>query len=310
VHRDLKPSNLFRAKRPDGSSIVKVLDFGISKAASSADLSLTKSAATVGSPLYMSPEQLRSSRDVDARTDVWSLGVILYELVSGERPFAGESVTALTANVLEEQPAGIRTLQANVPDELEAAIGRCLEKDRRNRFADVGELARCLGPLATEAGALSARRAEKILRAILPTTPAAIAARTGAEPLTSTESPWTPESALLAPPRSRAGRAAVVGIVLVAAGGVGWILASPRPPATEGASPAPSGPPALVQPLEPSSASPVSTSAPEPAASGSASASARTARSAPFLKRTPPDVSGRAAGTASAPGNPLEIQIK
>ena len=101
VHRDLKPANLFVAHRPDGTPIIKVLDFGIAKAVSdeSTDFSLTKTSVVLGSPGYMSPEQLRSSRDVDLRTDIWSIGVILFELITGKRPFNAQSITELAIRV-------------------------------------------------------------------------------------------------------------------------------------------------------------------------------------------------------------------
>src|SRR5687767_14114561 len=102
VHRDLKPSNLFLARREDGSEIVKVLDFGISKLAQRDDdgaVRITKTRSILGSPLYMSPEQLRASRDVDGRTDIWSLGIIVYELICGQTPFVGNTVAEIGAQV-------------------------------------------------------------------------------------------------------------------------------------------------------------------------------------------------------------------
>ncbi|MBM4363359.1 MAG: serine/threonine protein kinase, partial [Deltaproteobacteria bacterium] len=113
VHRDLKPANLFLTKRADGSAQVKVLDFGISKAGvssdSGADQSLTKTSAMMGSPLYMSPEQMRSARSVDARSDLWSLGAILFELMAGRPPFSGESLPELLARVLTDPAPALKS---------------------------------------------------------------------------------------------------------------------------------------------------------------------------------------------------------
>ena len=103
VHRDIKPANLFVIRRPDGELSVKVLDFGISKIpatiASTTDLSMTKTNAALGTPLYMSPEQMYSARRVDPRSVIWSLGVVLYELVSGQVPFEGPTITDICAAV-------------------------------------------------------------------------------------------------------------------------------------------------------------------------------------------------------------------
>src|SRR5262245_32036403 len=106
VHRDLKPANLFLAKLPNGRSLVKVLDFGIAKEAGAVEnKELTTTFSALGSPAYMSPEQLRQAKSVDERTDVWAFGVVLYELLSGRLPFDGDSLTAIAAAISVDQPA-------------------------------------------------------------------------------------------------------------------------------------------------------------------------------------------------------------
>jgi serine/threonine-protein kinase len=147
VHRDLKPANLFLIRRSDGQPLVKVLDFGISKLAdlgSESGMSVTKTGSVMGSPLYMSPEQMRSAKDVDARSDIWALGVILFELLTGRTPFLGTTLTEVTVQVITEPPPPVRSLRPDVPGGLEAVIQRCLEKDRRVRFSNVAEVARAL----------------------------------------------------------------------------------------------------------------------------------------------------------------------
>ncbi|MEO8799785.1 MAG: protein kinase [Polyangiaceae bacterium] len=150
IHRDLKPQNLFVTQRPNGAMLVKVLDFGVSKWFGPAheDMSLTDSSVIVGSPLYMAPEQMRAARNADTRSDIWALGVVLYELISGRVPFDGATVTELCLKVVHDPPAPIIELRPEIPDDLAAIIMRCLEKDPNARFPNVAMLAEALEPFA------------------------------------------------------------------------------------------------------------------------------------------------------------------
>ena len=162
VHRDLKPANLFLIRDPAGAPCVKVLDFGISKIVGD-DLALTRNAVAVGSPLYMAPEQMVSSKDVDSRTDIWSLGVVLYELVTASLPFNEARLDDLYGRVLQAAPPAISTLIATVPAGLEAVILQCLQKERQRRFPNAAELAAALAPFAKERGAALAARVASVL---------------------------------------------------------------------------------------------------------------------------------------------------
>jgi serine/threonine protein kinase len=153
VHRDLKPSNLFLARRPDGSVRVKVLDFGISKVSdhSLTPKSLTSTKAMLGTPFYMSPEQMMRPKQVDARTDVWQLGITLFELLGGAPPFGGETLAELIFAVLNQPLPSLAQARPDVPPGLEQAIARCLERDATRRFSSVAELAAALAPFGTGA---------------------------------------------------------------------------------------------------------------------------------------------------------------
>lgn len=151
VHRDLKPANLFLTRRAEGSALVKVLDFGLSKMTAvegTPEASLTAANVVAGSPHYMSPEQVRSLKHVDARTDVWALGVILYELLTGKPPFDGPTVTAIWAAVVADAPRPLRDFRPDLPPGLETLVLTCLEKDPTHRVASVGHLAVGLAPFA------------------------------------------------------------------------------------------------------------------------------------------------------------------
>jgi serine/threonine-protein kinase len=148
VHRDLKPANLFATTRADGSTCIKVLDFGLAKALfpeeGNADLTLTNT--VLGSPSYMSPEQLRSAKDVDPRSDIWSIGVVLYQLVTGRLPFRGRNATELISQILVETPERPSSIRPGLPHALDALILRCLEKQADARFQSMRELGAALAP--------------------------------------------------------------------------------------------------------------------------------------------------------------------
>jgi serine/threonine-protein kinase len=147
VHRDLKPSNLFLAEQ-GGERRLKVLDFGISKVSGEREAGATDSQAVLGTPRYMSPEQVRSAKHVDPRADVWSLGVILYELVTGVPPFDGPSATAIAAAVVTDTPALPSTLRPGVLAALDGVVMKALAKQASARYEDVQALARALAPIA------------------------------------------------------------------------------------------------------------------------------------------------------------------
>ena len=186
VHRDLKPANLFLTRRPEGSPWIKVLDFGVSKVAwateaggttepssdpkiaiaDTTDASaagLTQTNATLGSPRYMAPEQLRSARDVDTRADVWALGATLFELLTGRAPFVGATTEEIAGAVRSAPMPSLRALRPTVSSGLEAVVARCLRKDPSERWSDVAALSSALAPHGTDEARRSAARVHAIL---------------------------------------------------------------------------------------------------------------------------------------------------
>lgn len=167
IHRDLKPSNLFLSQRPGRPRVVKVLDFGISKLTpvfeASVEDDLTHTEMMLGSPRYMSPEQVQNARGVDARTDLWSLGVILYQLLDGRSPFAGTTMGETLGKVLTHDAPPIRTRRPEVPDGLATVLDRCLQRDRDRRYRNVAELALALAPFGTGAAQGAVQRVTALL---------------------------------------------------------------------------------------------------------------------------------------------------
>lgn len=153
VHRDLKPANLILTTRADGTPLVKVFDFGISKRSGQRKeetTSITKTGVAVGTPSYMAPEQITDFKNVDERADVWSLGAILYEMLGGRQPFEGDTVAAVMSAVASSDPPLLSTLRGDIPEQLEAVVAACLEKEADKRLPDVAALARSLEPFLPE----------------------------------------------------------------------------------------------------------------------------------------------------------------
>jgi serine/threonine-protein kinase len=291
IHRDIKPTNLFLTLNPNGSPCIKVIDFGISKT-NDAEVKLTKEAEILGSPLYMSPEQMDSSRTVDARSDVWALGVTLYELLSGMTPFHAAGIVQVCNRVFQGQPTPLSAFRPDLPAALEAVISRCFEKDRDRRWPNVAELAAALAPFAsTHAGAyvervaavlgmkVEASRATELLPSEPTPAPAsslpmpAVAAVTGG---TFATAPWrraTIDAAHRGSTRAL-GITVVIGLAVLSL--TGWGLARSGRATIEVASP-----PATVQTTPTALAAPTDLAAPSNAPAPPPSAPAPTS-SAPI----------------------------
>ena len=180
VHRDLKPQNMFLTSRPDGSPLVKVLDFGISKNELLSDATRraanTTEGGLLGSPSYMSPEQIRNPKDATARSDIWSLGVILYELLTARMPFEAMSLGGLLAAITRDPPVDIRQHRSDLPAQIATVVMRCLARDPDHRPQDAAELAHALALDA--AGHARAARIAQIVRRFSMQPPALAMAQT------------------------------------------------------------------------------------------------------------------------------------
>jgi serine/threonine-protein kinase len=153
IHRDLKPSNLFLTQLPGAPPVIKVLDFGISKVddaygTGNVSPSITSSRAIIGSPTYMSPEQIQNVKKTDQRADIWSAGVILYELMSGTLPFRGETPGEIFVQIIESQPTPLSRLRPEIPAALAEVVARCLRRNPDERYENVVSLAEALAPYA------------------------------------------------------------------------------------------------------------------------------------------------------------------
>jgi serine/threonine-protein kinase len=306
VHRDLKPSNLFVTTRPDGTSIVKVLDFGISKALLSAGGpgTLTTTSSFVGSPVYSPPEQLVRAHDVDGRADIWSLGTILFEALAGRPPFVGDSVMHVASRIFNDAPTPLAELRPDLPPELREVVMRCLRKLPADRYADVSEFAQALAPFAPS-HSVSAERIARIVASSLP--PSRVAQEAGladtvhdsSRRMASGETPHALVSAHTPPvAASRRWMIVAIGAALAGAALIAMVAVKREP-----GPPAPATP-SIAEPIAAPSAPPVPPSpAPEaPSASVTASLpSASTSASA-----APPHV----ALPVPNRRNPLSVGVK
>ena len=293
VHRDIKPHNLFLTKKANGRPSVKVLDFGISKTLDEqigGDSSLTRTSAVMGSPHYMAPEQMRSARDVDARADVWALGVCLYQLLTGHVPFEAESLLELGGKVLHEPPVPVTNYRQDLAPELVTIVMRCLEKGPTERFKDGGDLASALEQHLMGISALSWAGAHAIAPAALSAPAMITAGQTGNVPAQSyggggTGVSWGQTAGALASRRS---------VVMVAAGsflcvlmlvvGIFRAIRNPSPsPSAVAAAPPSSAVPIAAAPTGafPPAAQPSAPLVPSPAAPSTGSAAAPPSPSTP-----------------------------
>jgi serine/threonine-protein kinase len=152
IHRDIKPDNIFLTLHPDRAHRVpKVLDFGVSKVAGLEALALTRTGAAMGTPMYMSYEQLSGVKDIDVRTDVYAFGVVLYEALTGVPPYAARNLPQLVAKMAHTMPSPARQLRPDIPEALDALIQRAMAKDREQRFGSLDELIAALEPFASPA---------------------------------------------------------------------------------------------------------------------------------------------------------------
>ncbi|MBK9264978.1 MAG: serine/threonine protein kinase [Polyangiaceae bacterium] len=166
IHRDIKPSNLYLCQ--EGTRrVLKVLDFGISKLIDPTNqTNQTQTATTFGTPQYMSPEQVRSAKHVDGRSDIWALGVVLFELLSGRAPFGADTSTATLAAIIADTPEDLRNIRADVPPKLAAAVKKALEKRPEDRFQDIGAFVSAISPFSSKnvSAATLAQVATPVLR--------------------------------------------------------------------------------------------------------------------------------------------------
>ncbi len=342
IHRDLKPENFFLSRRRDGTPHVKLIDFGISKLGTEANSKsgrriVTQENTVLGSPTYMSPEQVRNSKNVDERSDIWSIGVSLYELLTAAEPFGAESIPEIFVNVLTVTPAAPDTIVADIPPDLSAIVMRCMAKDPAARFQNVGALANALSRFSTGKPSSVAptwgdekapdSQSSLVGRLGPQTTPAfkvpgLAAGIAPAEPVASSPAPMSVSATIAETRPAKSGRGLAVAlslgaVVLLSAGGATawWKLRhapsvaaasiNTPPPSVAAAAPPPETAPS-TEPLPPvaSAASSVA-GASSPGPRGSTSATARGGH--PAAPASKPVAAPRAGTTTTAAPKPSAL---
>jgi serine/threonine-protein kinase len=252
VHRDLKPANLFLARRTGRDSIVKVLDFGISKTNDPGPSGLTQTSNVMGSPQYMAPEQMMSSKNVDVRADVWALGVILFELLTGERPFLAETMAEIVYMVTQGNPPRLLDKRPDLPPGLGDAVAKALVRDPAQRTANVAVFAAAIAPFGPPRSEISVERIARVLGTTVPATPEPPAPAPSPAPAASPTSHRLEEEAP-ARPKGRGLVAVGAGALVLVAAVVAWRALSRSEAGREG----PSTPAAATSPAHAVASPPV-----------------------------------------------------
>ncbi len=264
IHRDLKPENLFVCKRNDGSDLVKVLDFGIAKLhVGGSGTGLTHTGATMGTPFYMSLEQARGAKEVDHRSDIYSLGVILYEILSGAKPHPGESYNEILYHVISNEPTPLDSVRVGLPAGLATVAHKAMAREAGDRYASVVDFMEALIPFAGRA--VTPLRTSVGATAPSPVSIPKLVARTVALPSTPEPPEAKPADTVLGGRSRLVLLAGVAAILVLLAGVLAWVAFGGRPE-PKVAPPAPVVVPAPVAPVVAPPPSPAPAAVAPPAA--------------------------------------------